>query len=144
MADLPINEASPCELLKALIEDRYPDELPGGVMVGGLTDAAQEAGGLALMDAGLGKVEPQAPLQWARIQMRFVGQTMADADALARNLRERLHSQRRIVVMQPSNGNSYLIHSIRVTAGPSEHYDSPETREALMFAELCFGTEPVT
>jgi hypothetical protein len=54
-----------------------------------------------------------------------------------------LNQKVRVVAYQASTGERYLVHLVNVTAGPSMHYDSPETWETLLFAELMIAATPI-
>jgi hypothetical protein len=135
---------SPSELLKSLLDTELPTGLiPGGVTVGPPTDDQINAGVISIMDAGQPREELYLPLARYRAQMRCLAPTLEHIDRIARGAWDRLHQRGRTVVLQPSNGERYLIHTCDVGAGPSHHRDSDENYEALIFAEMLIGLDPV-
>jgi hypothetical protein len=135
---------SPSELLKSLLDTELPTGLiPGGVTVGPPTDTQIQAGVISIMDAGQPRTESYLPVAWYRAQMRCLAPTLEHIDRIARGAWDRLDKRNRTVVLQPSNGERYLIHLCDVGAGPSHHRDSDENYEALIFAEMLIGLDPV-
>lgn len=113
------------------------------VIVGPASDADQQAGVISLMAAGLPVIEKYAPLQWHRAQARCLAGDLATADVIAQAVQADTHGIVRKLCYQASNDSWYLIHLSNVTTGPSQHYDSPETWETLMFVELMISNVPV-
>jgi hypothetical protein len=134
---------SPVALLKAMLESSIGADAPGGVVIGPATDAKQQLGVIQLMAAGLPKEEQYAPLLWQRVQVRCVGPTLLVAEVIAGLILLRLNNTSRATVPQASTNKTWLVHSLRVIGGPSMHFDTPETWETLLFAELMVGTQPV-
>lgn len=143
---------SPAALTRDLIT-RYGEVVVNEgytVVVGPANDAQQQAGVISLMAAGLPVIEKYAPLQWHRAQARCLAGTLDVADVLAQSVQRDIHGQVRKLCFQAPNdlypedtGQWFLIHLTNVVVGPSMHFDSPETWETLMFAELMIGTTPV-
>jgi hypothetical protein len=121
----------------------WPDIAPGGVVVGPATDAQQQAGVVSLMGAGLPVVERYLPLQWLRVQVRCLAPTLEEADKISFLVNKELHARTRVVARQRSTDHRFLVHLMNITAGPSMHYDSPETWETLLFGEVLIGTQPI-
>jgi hypothetical protein len=96
-----------------------------------------------MVDAGMPVVEQYRPVVWVRSQFRCLSGSLEHADRIARGLQFFLNGLTRTLVVQPSTGETYLVHSVTVSAGPSTHYDSPETWEYLLFTESLIGTEPI-
>lgn len=137
-------EISPSELLKEFLESHLPTALaPGGVGVGPMFDDQIKEGCVSLMDAGMPQTEPYLPLVWVRGQIRCLAPTLDQTDRIGRGVWAVLDKRNRELVRQNSTGSTYLIHLINITAGPSQHRDSDENYEALMFAEMCIGLDPV-
>jgi len=143
---------SPAELTRDLIT-RYGEVIVNEgytVKVGPANDTEQQAGVISLMSAGLPMIEKYAPLQWYRAQARCLAGDLATADLLAQAVQRDVHGRGRSLCFQTANpaypddtGQWFLIHMANITVGPSMHYDSPETWETLMFAELMIGNVPV-
>lgn len=147
------------ELVAADLGSRLDDESKtpaGGINVGPLRDAQQQAGAdgqvlaagtiagaVSVVEAGASNPELYAPLINGRIQIRCLAQRLADAELLGRYVYDALHQKGRRAVTQ-SNGETYLIHLSNIIAGPSQHYDSQETWEYLMFAQVMAGTVAIT
>lgn len=140
-----VSEISPAELVRdMLVRLGEPDFVPGGIVVGPLTDEQQQAGALGITQAGLPTVEKYTPIIWMRCQVRCMAPTLEQADRLGFWTQRQLHRMpNRVAARMASTDKRYLVHLSAVTAGPSEHYDSPETWEALVFAELMIGSEPL-
>ena len=137
-------EISPAELVRdVLVRLGWPDVAPGGVVVGPATDAQQQLGVVSIVQAGLPQIEDYSPLQWMRAQVRCLAGTLDAADRISFAVQRELHGRDRTIARMASTDQRYLVHQIRVTAGPSNHYDSQGTWEALLFAELMIGTEPL-
>lgn len=134
---------SPSELLREYIIDNWADPKGSTVVVGGATDEQQECGVIALADAGFAKAEKYAPLVWPRVQMRCVARTLERAEFIARQMYDLLHPVDNVQVIQPSSSDTWVIKQITVGAGPSMHFDSKETWEVLLFAEMVIATNPV-
>jgi hypothetical protein len=113
------------------------------VKVGPASDEEQQAGIISIMAAGLPMVEKYTPIQWMRAQLRCIGPDLDTADFLAQCVQRDIHGVIRKLCYQASSDSWYLIHLCNITAGPSMHYDSPETWETLLFAELMIGEVPV-
>ena len=135
---------SPAELLADTLNRlAVPGFAPAGAVVGPASDAQQQAGVVEMVEAGLPTVERYAPIQWMRAQLRCLAPTLSEADTIAHRVQVELHGKVRIVARMASTDHRYLIHLCNITAGPSQHYDTPETWESLLFAELMIGTEPL-
>lgn len=143
---------SPAELTADLIR-RYGNAVNDEnftVVVGPANDGQQQDGVISLMAAGLPTIEKYAPLQWHRSQARCLAGDLATADLIAQCVQRDVHGVVRKVCYQTPNpaypadtGQWFLIHLSNVTVGASAHYDSPETWEYLLFAELMIGNVPV-
>lgn len=135
---------SPAELAADILNRlSVPGFAPSGAVVGPASDIQQQAGVVSVVAAGLPVVEKYLPEQWLRAQMRCLAPVLAEAEAISQRVFERLNGQVRVVARMASTDHRYLVHLCNVTAGPSMHYDSPETWETLLFAELCISTEPL-
>jgi hypothetical protein len=135
---------SPVELLKDYLVDEIGHEVPGGIVVGPLSDEQQQKGGISVMAAGLPKREKYVPVMWQRLQLRVIAPSLDIADAIAQHAFAALDEKSRIIMTQTSTGSQYLVHYIGVSGGPSMHFDSPETWEDLLFAEVMVGTQPIS
>jgi hypothetical protein len=143
---------SPAELTADLIR-RYGSAVTNegyALVVGPANDTQQQGGVISLMAAGLPVIEKYAPLQWHRTQARCIAGDLGTADIIAQLVQRDIHGVSRKLCFQTPNpaypedtGRWFLVHLVNVTAGPSHHYDSPETWESLLFAELMIGTDPV-
>jgi hypothetical protein len=135
---------SPAELVADVLNRLSdPGLAPAGAIVGPATDAQQQAGVVSITQAGLPVVELYAPIVHMRAQVRCLAGTLDLADKLAQRVQLALHGKNRLVGRMASTDTRYLIHSMIVNAGPSAHYDSPETWESLMFVHMIIGTEPL-
>lgn len=134
---------SPAELLKIFI-DTYADQdvLPAGAVVGGADDNEQQAGVVAIMDAGNTKNELYAPLLWKRCQLRCMAGSLYDVDKIGNYVFQLLNDQQNLV-MQDSQDVKWFVHGIYCTTGPSHHIDSSETWESLLFANITVGSNPI-
>lgn len=137
MADL--NEISPPEIVADMLV-RWGSP-PVTVVVGPATDAQQQAGVIQMVSAGLPTVEKYAPIQWVRVQIRCLSGTLEYSDTIAQSVQRDLHGKFRIRARMRSNDTWHLVHLSNISAGPSMHYDSPETWENLLFAEIMLGTQ---
>ena len=122
----------------------WPDLAPAGVVIGPATDAQQQSGGVSVLGAGLPVVERYLPLQWMRAQVRCIAATLEEADHISFMVNRELHGRTRTIARQSSTDQRFLVHLSNVIAGPSMHYDSTETWETLLFAELLIGTQPIS
>lgn len=146
-----MSDISPALLIRDILVRIDPIGVP--VVVGPATDAQQQSGVVSLVDAGLPVVEDYVAVVWTRAQMRCLHGTLIGAEHISRAIQRVLTGRGRTLARQDvvtalgvSTGayDEYLVHLCRVTAGPSMHYDSPETWETLLFAEVMLGTVPVT
>ena len=136
---------SPAELCMIFLNERLDRAIvAGGAVVGPASDAEQQAGCVQITDAGSSRPERYVPLYWSRVQLRCVAATEEQADRIAYHLVSLLRDQGRQVIVAHSTGVAWLVHAINLVAGPSQHYDGPESREDLVFAELVVGLDPVT
>lgn len=136
---------SPAELIRAFLTDRLnPDIIPGGVVVGPAEDAQIQAGCISIMDAGTPQTEMYARLVRVRTQVRCLAPQLDQIDRIARAVQDAVDQTGRVVITQPSTENSYLMHYLVMSAGPSMHRDSEENFEALIFTEEMFGLDPVS
>jgi hypothetical protein len=94
--------------------------------------------------AGLPVLEKYVDVQWMRCQMRCLAGTLDVAETISQKVYRALNGRGRTVARMASTDQRYLVHLINITAGPSMHYDSPETWETLLFAELMIGTQAIT
>jgi hypothetical protein len=142
---------SPAELVGDLIT-RYGgtvgNTLPStgkevSLVVGAATDTQQQAGVISLVAAGLPIIEKYIPLQWTRAQIRCLGPDLDTADFLSQCVQRDIHGVVRKLCYQASRDEWFLIHLCNITAGPSMHFDTPETQETLLFAEILLATDPV-
>lgn len=108
-------------------------------VVGPANDTQQQGGVVSFMGAGLPIIEKYSPVQWHRAQMRCLAGDLSTADYIAGLVQRDIHGLVRKVCYQASNDSWYLVHLSNVVAGPSMHFDSAETWETLLFAELMIG-----
>jgi len=135
----------PVELFMAYLDTNLaPEDAPSGTVIGPATDTQQMGGVVQLMAAGMPQLERYTPTLWQRVQIRCVAKTLEEAQHIALRVLATARGRNRVVVTQPSDGHEYLIHSMELTAGPSGHFDTPKTFEALIFAEIMVGTQPVS
>jgi len=135
---------SPAELTADLLNRLGPPGFaPSGAIVGPANDAQQQAGVASIVAAGLPVVDKYSPIQWCRAQVRCLAPTLDQADTISQMVFTELNQKVRVVAYQASTGERYLVHLVNVTAGPSMHYDSPETWETLLFAELMIAATPI-
>lgn len=134
---------SPSELLKSFI-DTHCDRaiVPSGAVVGGADDNEQEAGVISIMDAGNTKQELYAPLLHKRCQLRCLAPTLYHADRIGSHAFALLNDQKWLE-LKDNAGVTWFVHTIYCSTGPSHHLDSKETNEALFFANITVGSEPV-
>lgn len=139
-----LDEISPAEITRDVLR-RWcdPDIAPEGVVVGPADDDMQQGGVVSITPAGLPKPELYTPLQWMRCQIRCLAGTLDLAETIGQAVQRDLHGRGRTRARMASTDRWYLVHLINVVAGPSAHYDSPETWETLLFAEVLIGTQPV-
>ena len=141
---LTLDELSPAEIAADMLS-RWgdPDLAPSGVVVGPANDAAQQSGVVSVVAGGLPSIEKYVPVQWLRAQFRCLAPTLESADRIAQGVMRDMNGKVRKRCRMASTDRWYLVHLSNVTAGPSMHYDSPETYETLLFAELMIGTDPL-
>jgi len=134
---------SPAELLMVIVNNEVDRTLiPAGAVVGQATDAQQQAGVVAIVASGDGRPEMYAPILWPRLQMRCVAPTLSHTDRMGRHLYELLHDHPRTEV-RDSEGNEWLVNGVYISTAPSDHWDSAETWENLLFATMCVATQPI-
>lgn len=139
--DVPI---SVCEIVKHFLEENLDVEVfPGGVYVGPAGDDDQQLGCISLVEAGQSERELYLPIISARIQVRCVARTLEHVERMGRTCYLLLNDVNREVGHQPSTNQNFLIHLMSVVAGPSTHFDSPETWENLLFVAVMIGTQPI-
>lgn len=109
------------ELVRVLLEadDKVMEEAQGGVVVGPPSTSEMRKGVLSLAPTGLAKNERDLPLVKVNEGVRCVASTVAKAEYMATLVQEALHEKRRVAVLQPSDGLSYLVHYLTVSGGPS-------------------------
>ncbi len=113
-------------------------------IVGPASDEQQQAGVYSVMAAGLPVPDLYSPIQWSRIQIRCLGPTLDVVDTMSQDLYIFLHTlPNRTLGHMTSTDKDYLIHVMNPSAGPSQHFTTPETWEALVFVEMMIGTQPV-
>lgn len=134
---------SPSELLMIFLNEEMDRAIvPAGAVVGGADDEQQQAGCVALMDAGNAKNELYTPLFWKRVQVRCMHNQLSAVDTIGNHVNDLLHEQQ-YLVMTDASGKQWFVHSIFVSTGPSHHIDSSETYESLLFATICVGRDPI-
>lgn len=116
----------------------------GGIRVGETTDAQNQAGCIAIAEAGASEPELYAPLIHGRIQVRCIAPRLADAQAIGRAVWNAWHKVDRRTATATADGHTYLIHGTNCVAGPSQHYDTQETWEYLLFFSVMVGTQYVS
>ncbi len=130
---------SPAELVKFVLDN---EAVGTTVVVGPASNAQQQEGVISIVQAGLPVIEKYAAIQWMRCQVRCLSSTLQGADRIAWAVQAKLHGRQRVLAVQGSTNETFLIHLMNITAGPSMHYDTPETHETLLFAEIMIGSEP--
>lgn len=113
------------------------------VVVGPANDSDTQAGIIQMVVAGLPAIELYAPTVWVRGQIRILAGTLDKADLIAQMVQRDIHGLNRKRARQASTDSWYLVHLCNITAGPSQHYDSDETQEQLLFAEVLIATQPL-
>jgi len=141
---IPASPVSPSELLRDILLREIPVALiPGGVAIGSMADSQVKLGCISLMDAGQPGMEEYTPLVHVRAQIRCLAPSLEHVDRIVRVVWSRVQGRNRTIARQDSTSLEFLIHRMRVSAGPSMHRDSPENWETLLFAELLIGLYPV-
>lgn len=134
---------SPSELLMSFLNDTMSaDVIPGGAVVGGATDKAQQEGCVSIMDAGNQKNELYAPLLWKRCQVRCMAGSLAEVDDIGNHVFDLLNDQQNLEI-EDARGKLWFVHGIYCATGPSHHIDSPETWESLLFVNVTVGRDPI-
>lgn len=141
MAQDPLFPVSPAELMMHLVLDRTSRDIVPHATVGPMNEEQLREGGVQISTAGATRPE-SVGLIYPRIQIRCIASELADAERMARYVYESLHGTHRAAVTQDS-GDTWLIHGVQITGGPSDHFDTSETWEGLMFADTMIGTVPV-
>lgn len=140
-ADAPI---SLCELMKSYLDaNLHVDLCPGGHIVGPASDEAQKSGCVSITEAGNTERELYLPIINGRVQIRGIHPHLEHAERIGRALYALLNNVDRVAVLQPSTNERFLVHSMSVSAGPSNHFDSAETWESLIFISMKVGTMPI-
>lgn len=148
ITDLPLSPAEVAFDLLSRYGSTIGAEIPNSTslvtaVVGPANDEQQQGGVVSFMGAGLPVIEKYTPVQWHRAQMRCLAGDLATADYISSLVQRDVHGIVRKVCYQSSNDSWYLVHLSNVVAGPSMHFDSAETWETLLFAELMIGDVPV-
>lgn len=144
MTDL-LDTISPSELVADVLNRLgRPDLAPHGAVVGPADNPQQQEGVIQMVAAGLPVVERYTPVQWMRCQMRCLAGSLDHADTISQRVMNELNQKQRVVGRMASTDRRYLIHLMNITAGPSMHFDSAETWETLVFAEIMIGTDPIS
>jgi len=138
-----LDEVSPAELTADVLKRLSLTGLDWDVVVGPANNEQQQAGVVSIMAAGLPVMERYTPTQWMRAQCRCLHGSLAEAEKIGQAVYRDLNARGRVVGRMASTDQRYLIHLINVQAGPSMHFDSIETWEVLVFAELYIGTDPL-
>jgi hypothetical protein len=136
-------ELSPAELAADLLNRWGSPPVPVVVVVGPANDAKQQSGVISIMAAGLPNIEKYDDTQWLRAQFRCLHGTLAQADTIAQAVQRDVHGVGRKRLYMASTDTWYLMHLSNIVAGPSMHFDSAETWEALLFAEMKISTVPI-
>lgn len=132
------------ELLKGFIDDNADASIvPAGAVVGGADDTQQQEGVVAIMEAGNSKTELYAPLLWRRCQIRCMGPSLETASAIGDHIFDLLNDQQSLELTD-SEGRVWFVHLIYCATGPSQHIDSSETWESLLFANVTVGRDPIS
>lgn len=136
---------SPAELMKDYL-DKHVDAaviVPENIAVGPVNKEMIDAGCIELVDAGMPKQEPPG-LVWVRSAIRCIGPTLDRVDVIGRHIWSICSNKNRVTAsMYNPDGSvrdTYLIHVMKVVAGPSHHFDSEITWESLQFTEMMVGT----
>lgn len=139
-----MSDVSPAELLLSYLESTDIETLaPGGVVVGPANDEQQQQGVVQIVQSGMPKLSHYVRVTWARCQIRIIAPNLALSDQIAQHLAGLCDRKSRLRVVMPSTGEEYLVHLMNVSAGPSQHYDSRETWENLLFVEFMVGLDPL-
>ena len=136
---MELAEISPAEIVADMLV-RWGDPAVD-VVIGPTNDEQQQAGVVGITSAGLPQVEKYVPTHWLRAQVRCLAPSLAMADTIGQSVQRDLHGRYRTRARMASTGQWYLVHLSNITAGPSMHYDGPETWEILLFAEIMIATE---
>lgn len=139
----PPTPISPAELVLTMLNEQLDRKIClAGAVVGPASHEAQQEGIVSLTDAGP-QLDRYSPVVKARIQIRCMANKLATCDLIGYHVASILHNRHREVIKQPSTGLKYLSYRCNVTAGPSAHFDSAVTWEALMFVEIEFHQDPL-
>lgn len=140
-----LDTLSPAELVADVLNRLgRPDIAPHGCIVGPANNVQQQEGVIQMVAAGLPVVDLYTPTQWMRCQMRCLAGTLDDAEKISQRIKADFHERQRTIGRMASTNRRYLIHIMNITAGPSMHFDSSETWETLVFAEIMIGTDPIS
>lgn len=134
---------SPAELLMIFINQyANPEIIPGGAVVGGATDDQQQAGCVSIMDAGNTKDEMYAPLLWKRCQIRCMGSSLDVVDNIGNHIFDLIDDQQNLEI-EDQRGKKWFVLGIYCATGTSHHFDSSETFESLLFANITVARDPI-
>jgi hypothetical protein len=134
---------SPAEILQVILNAEIDTAIcPSGAVVGPATNTQQREGVAQLTDAGSTKIEKYLPLMWSRAQVRVLHEQLSEADRIAYHIWDLLQERPRQVVATPSSGQKWVVHSINMSASPSQHWDSAATWEELFFVEVAISACP--
>jgi len=140
----PFSTFSPAEVFTSVVRAYTDPTVVPYVVTGPLSNDQQRAGGISIMDSGAGRQELYVPLIHPRMQLRCVAPSLEEVERIGRHTGFALDAiPGRVEAVQQSTGDTYLVHSIFVSGGPSGHMDSDETWEYLLFVEAMMGTIPV-
>lgn len=141
---MPFTTLSPAEVFADVVKQFTDRDVIPHVVVGPLSEEQQRAGGISIMDAGLGKPDSTGLVTSPRMQLRCMGPNLGRVESIARHAGFNLDNIRgRVVAHQGSTNEDFLVHTVSVDSGPSAHRDTDETWEYLIFAEAMMGTTPV-
>lgn len=134
---------SPVEVMRTLMEASIDHDVVSNFIIGPVSEKDQMTAAVQIMDAGQGAEELYLPLIRPRFQLRCVAPDLGRCEIIGRTVQYTLDAlPARVVVPQPSSGESFLVHYVNVTGGPSAHRDSEGTWEYLVFADTMMDQRP--
>ena len=144
---------SPAELLSTYLKSQIATDLAAGrdaglavthVKPGPVPITKQKEGSASIVEAGRPRLEPNLPILWQRLAVRCSGEKYADADRIGNYVRDLCDKFNRIAITQPSNGKTYLIHTMDVTAGNTVQVADQKTFETIQYVQLSIGTDEIS
>ena len=134
---------SPVEIFMHLLIGISDRDVVPHVIVGPASHDEQQEGVASIMDASNEGIELYAPLVKPRFQVRCIGPTLSQSEEIGNHVAFRVNAAEGRHLIQQANGETYVVHSVYLSGGPSAHRDTDGTWEYLVFVGAIMGTSHV-